>query len=188
MKYSFSVLADANFYKTANVDAVCMRKSAGNFWYLLFISLDTKKNPKLGDLTAKFPSLPFRNILQRWSFKLMSGLHKFPELDPFQLADVIQWKVWGFRLAFTKLTVGLRQEKKKNASRFWFKNCQLTKYPESGDILGFRSEPYFKSDFWHLHRKKKNPCIVGETEFSKELMKDCPECVENQMFKFEQIF
>lgn len=79
---------------------------------LLFTSLDTKNPPKLSDLTAKFPSLPFGSILQRRSFKLTSGLHRFPELDPFQPADVMQWKLWGFQLAFTNLTVVLRQEKK----------------------------------------------------------------------------
>lgn len=148
-----------------------MQNSTSNFLCLLFTSLDTKNPPKLRDLTAKFPSLPSGSILQRRSFKLTSGLHRFPELDPFQPADVMQWKPWGFQLAFTNLTVVLRQEKKKSAFKFQFKYCPLTNYPESGDILGFRSESYLKSDFRHFHRKRKYLCNLGATKFSKELMK-----------------
>lgn len=133
------------------------KNSASN----LFSPAWTKeKNPN--SVMSQPSSLPFRSILQRQSFKLTSGLHRFPELDHFQLADVMQWNLWGFQLAFTNLTVSLRQEKKKkSASKFWFKYCHLTKYPESGDILGFRSEPYLKSDFRHFHRKRKYLRILG---------------------------
>lgn len=106
--------------------------------------------------------------LQRQSFNLWSGLHHRPtELYPFQLADVMQWKLWGFQLAFNNLTVGLN--KKKSASKFWFKCCLFTKYPESGDIAGVSGLNLTLNLTFYICPGNQNFCSYLGKQFSKEL-------------------
>lgn len=106
--------------------------------------------------------------LQRQSFNLWSGLHRrLTELYPFQLADVMQWKLWGFQLAFNNLTVGLN--KKKSTSKFWFKCCLFTKYPESGDIAGMSGLNLTLNLTFYICPGNQNFCSYLGKQFSKEL-------------------
>lgn len=87
------------------------------------------------------------------------------------------------------MTVGLRQEKKKKMlPGSGLKTVSLLSIQNLETYLASGLNLILNLTFDIYTGKKKNPCIVGETEFSKELMKDCPECVENKMFQFEQIF